>query len=185
MRVDEYEKDLRILGYRLKGTIDPKTLIVEAREVCSPVLVQLFDAENMAGERHLFFGTLNALKTFSQGRGLAQSLDIEILLCVSAQKQIGEAIRKVGIRPATSQLAAVLVGDDEAMLEKATKGLESSIPGLRDQSILNTMDHEKLTNLSKLYDISPAELESLSGISKEEAIQWLIIEQTAILDVKR
>ncbi len=185
MRIDEYDKVVEILCYRLKKTIDPKTLIEDTRTACSPVTVQLFDAETVAGERHLFFAALNAIKKFIQGTALSLSLDIEILLCVSAQKQIGEAIRTNGIQRLTRKIAAVIVADNSEAALSAAQKLELLIPGVKDQTLLNKMDEKKRDYLIKSYGISSTELESLPGKSIEDAVEWLIVERTAILDTKR
>jgi tRNA threonylcarbamoyladenosine modification (KEOPS) complex Cgi121 subunit len=185
LRIDEYDKVVEILCYSLKENIDPKTLIEDARRTCDPVIVQLFDAETVAGKRHLFFGTLNAIKKFIQGRGLSQSLDIEILLCVSAQKQIGEAIRINGIQRLTKKIAVVLVANSVESALNAAQKLESLIPGAQDQTLLTKMDDKKRDYLIKSYGISSSEFESLPGTSSEEALEWLIVERTAILEVKR
>jgi len=185
LRIDEYDKVVEILCYSLKENIDPKTLIEDARRTCDPVIVQLFDAETVAGKRHLFFGTLNAIKKFIQGRGLSQSLDIEILLCVSAQKQIGEAIRINGIQRLTKKIAVVLVANSVESALNAAQKLESLIPGAQDQTLLTKMDDKKRDYLIKSYGISSSEFESLPETSSEEALEWLIVERTAILEVKR
>ena len=185
LRIDEYDKVVEILCYSLKENIDPKTLIEDARRTCDPVIVQLFDAETVAGKRHLYFGTLNAIKKFIQGRGLSQSLDIEILLCVSAQKQIGEAIRINGIQRLTKKIAVVLVANSVESDLNAAQKLESLIPGAQDQTLLTKMDDKKRDYLIKSYGISSSEFESLPETSSEEALEWLVVERTAILEVKR
>lgn len=147
--------------------------------------MQFFDADTLAGEAHLFFATLNALKSFTQGRGIAQSLDIEILLYASAQKQIGEAIRLVGLQPQTSKMAVVIVGNDEPDTVIATQRLEPLVPGIQDESIFSKIDSKKMKFLKHLYGIDVPELETLSSINEKNALQWLIVERTALLDARR
>ena len=185
MKVEEYGKYIQILGYGVRGTIDPKTLIEDVRNRCSPSIVQFFDAETLAGEKHLFFATLSAIKAFIQGRNFSQTLDIEILLYASAQRQIGEAIRKVGLRPNTSAMALVVVGDDEKTTLLAVKRLQSLIPGIRDQSILETIPRERLAHLTEIYGVRKAEFGALSRVVEDEALQWLIVEQVALLGARR
>jgi len=185
MKVDEYGKHVHILGYKLSRTIDPKPLITAARDACRPVIVQFFDAENVAGEKHLFFATLNAMKSFSQGRNIAQTLDIEILLYASAQRQIGEAIQIVGLTPQTSAIATVLVGDDEEEITSATRRLEPLIPGYRDQPVLDRIDEVKSAALTRVYDIDETEIETLSVTGDGNALVWLVVERVALLDAKR
>jgi len=185
MKADEQGKFVRILGYRLRESIDPRAFVEAAKDASRPVIAQFFDAETLAGEKHLFFATLNAMKAFSQGRNIAQTLDVEILLYTSTQRQIGEAIRMVGLRPWTSSLAVVLVGDDEEATASAASRLEALIPGDRDQSVLDIADERKLETLMRIYGVDAIELETLSGIGCGEALLWLIVERAALLDAKR
>ena len=185
MKVDEYGKYVQILGYRLRETIEPKAFIEAARYACRPTVVQFLDAEALASEKHLFFATLNAIKTFTQGRSIAKSLDIEILLYASAQNQIGEAIRTIGLQPRTSLMAIVLVGENEAETTLAADKLQALVPGIQDQSVLGLVDQKKIAAFSRLYEIDTVEVAALSGVDIEEALQWLIIERTALLDAKR
>ncbi len=185
MKVDEYGKYVQILGYRLRQAVEPKAFIEAARNACRPTIVQFLDAEALASEKHLFFATLNAIKTFTQGRSIAQSLDVEILLYASAQKQIREAIRAVGLQPRTSLMAVVLVGENEAETTLSAEKLQALVPGGQDQSVLGLANQKKIVALSRLYEIDTVEIAAFSSMDNKEALQWLIIERTALLDVRR
>ena len=185
MKIDEYNRVLEILCYRLRETIDPKTLIENIRKSCSPATTQLLDADTIAGNRHLFFATLNAMKRFVQGRAFSHSLDVEILLSVSTQKQIEEAVRMNGIRRQTKNIAIVLVADSTEIAKSAVQKLESLISGDRDQTVLDRIDKKKIGHLIRSFGISCAEFEALTGKSDAEKVEWLIVERTAILDTKR
>ncbi len=185
MKVDEYGKYVKILGYRLREAVDTKAFIEAARNACRPTIAQFLDAEALASEKHLFFATLNAIKSFTQGRSIAKSLDVEILLYASAQKQIGEAIRVVGLQPWTSLMAVVLVGKNEAETTLAAEKLQALVPGIQDQSVFGLVDQKKIAAFSQLYEIDTVELAALPSLSIEEALQWLIIERSALLDLKR
>jgi tRNA threonylcarbamoyladenosine modification (KEOPS) complex Cgi121 subunit len=185
LRVDEYGKYVQILGYRLREAVEPKAFIETARNACRPTIVQFLDAEALASENHLFFATLNAIKAFTQGRSIAQSLDVEILLYASAQNQIGEAIRTVGLKPQTSLMAVVLVGEDESATTLAAKKLQILVPGGQDNSVLGFTDLNKVATLNRLYGINTVEVAALSSMDNEEALQWLIVERTALLDARR
>ncbi|MCJ7610280.1 hypothetical protein MUP00_11575 [Candidatus Bathyarchaeota archaeon] len=184
--IPEYGKHIRILGYRLSRAVDPRWLIGAARAALSPVVVQFFDADTVAGTDHLFFAALNALKSYGQGRGIAQTLDVEILLYVSCQKQIDEAIRRVGLTSETRRVAVVVVGDDGHGVESAVDKLGSLIPGSPDQLVLSYMDEVKAESLMTAYDVDEAELDALSeGEGTIDALSWLIIERAALLGTRR
>ena len=59
------------------------------------VSVQFVDLDNVPGSRYLFLATLNALKSFRSKQPISKTLGMEILLYVSASRQIAEAVRKV------------------------------------------------------------------------------------------
>jgi tRNA threonylcarbamoyladenosine modification (KEOPS) complex Cgi121 subunit len=184
--VPEYGKHIQILGYRLSRAVDPRALIGAARAALSPVVVQLFDADTVAGTDHLFFAALNALKSYGQGRGIAQTLDIELLLYVSCQKQIGEAIRRVGLTSETRRVAVVLVGDDEHSVESAVDKLGHLIPGSPDHLVLSCMGEVKAARLMAVYDVDEAELDTLPEAGGAmDALSWLIVERAAVLDARR
>ena len=184
MRIEEYGKSITAVGFRLSEAVIPREFILKAKAAVDPSLVQFFDATSIAGPEHLTFATINALKTFKQGRGLAKSLEVEILLYVSAQRQISEAIRRTGLREDSSEVAAVLIADNDRGLVYAEERLVAFMPGKRDDSVLNVSE-KKRDWLMKLYDVTELELQAVFDSSLGDALPWLIVERCALLDVRR
>ncbi|MEM2094256.1 MAG: KEOPS complex subunit Cgi121 [Candidatus Bathyarchaeia archaeon] len=163
--------------------IIPKQFVSIVKEAVQPSLVQLFDADSVAGHIHIVFATINSLKAFMQGRRIANSLDVEILLYVSAQRQISKAIEKVGLRVDTARVAAVIIADDDKHLEEAGKRLDSVIPGRRDDSVLD-ISESKIARLMELYDVNELEMQAVD-LALKDALSWLIVERCALLNVRR
>ncbi len=184
MRVEECGKSISALGFRLNEAISPREFVFRARAAVDPVLVQLFDANSIAGAIHLLFATINALKAFKQRRALAKSLDVEVLLYVSTQRQISEAIRRTGLRDGSSEVAAVLVADDDQGLIEAEQRLVAFIPGKRDDSVLEILE-KKRDWLMELYGVTKLELQAVNDPSIWDPLPWLIVERSAILCVRR
>jgi len=184
VRVEEYGKSVATAGFRLNEAIIPREFILKARVAVQPSLVQFFDASSVAGSTHLLFATINALRAFTQGRSIAQSLDVEILLYVSAQRQIGKAIRRTGLQAEAAKVAAVLVADDDHGLAEAEEQLVAFMPGERDDSVLEVSENKR-KQLMELYDITELELQAISDTSMGDALPWLIVERSALLEVRR
>ena len=184
MRVEECGKSIAAAGFRLSEAISPRGFILKAKAAVAPSLVQFFDATSIAGSVHLLFATINALKAFKQGRALARSLDVEVLLYVSAQRQISEAIRRTGLRDDSSEVAAVIIADDDLGLIKAEEHLVAFIPGKRDDLVLD-ISGKKRDWLMDLYGVTELELQAVSDPSLGDALPWLIVERCALLDVRR
>ena len=86
--------NVEILGF--KGTVEsiPKTLeqIDNIRNSCCDVgIIQLMNADAIAGKKHLEHGIIHAMNAFERGENLAKDLGIEILLRTSAQRQISKS----------------------------------------------------------------------------------------------
>ena len=184
MRVEEYGKSVTTAGFKLNETVVPREFISKARTAVQPSLIQLFDATSVAGSTHLLFATINALKAFKQGRGIAQSLDVEVLLYVSAQRQISKAIRRTGLQTDGTEVAAVLIADDDRGLAEAEQRLMAFMPGKRDDSVLDVSENKR-KRLMELYGVTELELQAVSDSSMEDVLPWLIVERCALLDVRR
>jgi KEOPS complex subunit Cgi121 len=93
------------LGFTDVRVNDVTTFMEHVRNTLKPVAVQFFDAERIAGSVHLTFALLNALQAFDQQRNLSKSLEVEVLLYASGQRQIGKAIKMLGLRRDTTTIA--------------------------------------------------------------------------------
>ena len=142
--------DLQILGF--KGEIDSvgETLskINSIKRDCE--VIQLMNADAVAGRRHIEHGVNQAFFAFERGENLANDLSVEICLRCSAQRQISKAFDLLGLKEGPMNLCAVLIDCDDYTSEL------SSLFEL-DDGVL-TPDTEKL---KEIYGISDDELEIL------------------------
>jgi tRNA threonylcarbamoyladenosine modification (KEOPS) complex Cgi121 subunit len=158
------------------------TLISRISEIVSPNLFQLFDADNIAGWKHLFFSAVNSVKAFESGYAISRNLDMELMLCASCQDQISKAIKQVGISPSTKRVALLILTKNHCDLEPTFRKT-SKILGQSDDSILN-MNEEKLKRLKKIFNVSELELEALQR-DKREALTQILIEKGSLIATRR
>ena len=139
--------DLQILGF--KGEI------VSVGETLSQInsikndseIIQLLNADAVAGKRHIEHGVNQAFLAFERGENLANDLSVEICLRCSAQRQISKAFELLGLKEGKMNLCAVLIDCDDYASE-----LSSLFDA--DDSVL-IADVEKL---KEIYSISDDEL---------------------------
>ena len=139
--------DLQILG--LKGEI------ISVNETLNQInsikkdseIIQLLNADAVAGKRHIEHGVNQAFLAFERGENLANDLSVEICLRCSAQRQISKAFNLLGLKEGKMNLCAILIDCDDYTDEL------SSLFSL-DESVLPA-DVEKL---KKIYSISDDEL---------------------------
>ena len=139
--------DLQILG--LKGEI------ISVSETVNQInsikkdseIIQLLNADAVAGKRHIEHGVNQAFLAFNRGENLANDLSVEICLRCSAQRQISKAFDLLGLKEGKMNLCAVLIDCDDYTSEL------SSLFEL-DYDVL-CPDVEKLR---EIYSISDGEL---------------------------
>ena len=105
--------DLQILG--LKGEI------ISVTETLNQInsfkkdseIIQLLNADAVAGKRHIEHGVNQAFLAFERSENLANDLSVEICLRCSAQRQISKAFDLLGLKEGKMNLCAVLIDCDD------------------------------------------------------------------------
>ena len=140
--------NLKIIG--LKGKIDSvgDTLNQVNSIKKDSEIIQLLNADAVAGRRHIEHGVNQAFLAFERDENLANDLSVEICLRCSAQRQISKAFDLLGLKEGPMNLCAILIDCDDY-----TSQLSSLFTF--DDDVL-TPDVEKL---KEIYDISDDEME--------------------------
>ena len=158
---------VKVLGARGKISsveeVMDKAKRFEEEQNCT---IQLFRADRIFGALHLTVSVEHAQRAFEQGRNRSKHLGTEILLYSAAERQIKNAIDKLGVTPETESIAVVMVGDAEPDELLAILGLE------RDDAVL---DGEKD---AAAFGIKPEEIETADTID-------LILEKMALSELER
>ena len=140
--------DLKILG--LKGEI---ASVGETLNQINSIkrdgeIIQLLNADAVAGRRHIEHGVNQAFLAFDRGENLANDLSVEICLRCSAQRQISKAFNLLGLKEGSMNLCAVLIDCDDYTNEL------SSLFERDDDVLLADIDA-----LKEIYSIDDDELE--------------------------
>ena len=182
-KVAEFDRYYLIAGFREVKVSDVEGFLKKVKGLKLNVTVQFFDARYVAGWEHLFFATLNALKSFESQRNISNRLEIEVLLYASTQNQIEKAIRMVGLKPESEDVAVLMISDSKGSLLSSLKKIEGLLGGVRDDSVIS-MTHEKTRFIREAFGVSDVEFEVLCrSKSEEEALKSLIIEHMAMLSI--
>ena len=183
-RIDRYGKYYWITGIRNVKTNNLEDLMRKFREDPESIL-QIFNADLIASWEHIFFATLNALKSFESGRNISRHLEMEILLYASTQRQIKNALELIGVKPDVKDIAVIILSDSKDRLLECISEVEEFFGGERDENILS-IDSRKFDSIKEAFKITDEEIESMSGIrSREEALKYLVIEHMALLRIQK
>jgi tRNA threonylcarbamoyladenosine modification (KEOPS) complex Cgi121 subunit len=183
--IDEYNKYLEITGFRGVKIVDAKAFLETVRsKLPYGCEIQLFDADVVATWQHPYFAVLNALVAFETKRNLSNSLAVESMLYVSAQRQITKAIAKVGVKPHSVNVVAIILSGNAGLAESGFKAITNMLGAPPDESVLE-LSERKINRLRRVFEISDEELEAVSSKGDEkQAITELIIERVALLSTK-
>ena len=151
-----------------------------------PVLVdfQVFDARLVATWEHLYFAALNALVAFRGKRNISKSVAVETLLYASAQNQIQKAVRLLGVKPRSSDVAVLIVGEQSELIQFFLSTISEKIGGKRDDRVLE-LSEGKSEEIRRLFGISENQLRTVKrGGSFERGLIDLVIERVALVAVQ-
>lgn len=184
--IDEFDTYLAITAYKNVKIDNVEEFIQNARKEAGEAVVQFFDAKFIAGPEHLFFAVLNALTAFKNNLNISKSLAVEILLYAAAERQIRNAVKFLGVREETRDVAVVVLAESREKVIGVLDKLSRIIHASQDESVLE-IDDEKFEAIRKLFNISDLEIEAeleRKGLEKE-ALKDLVIERVALLVTRR
>ncbi len=185
-RLKDFGSYIAIAGFRNVKIKDTNRFLGDARTESKETHVQFFDAKLIASYWHLYFAALNALKAFEKKLNISSSLSFEALLYASAQRQIRKAVKMIGIKPSSTQVAVLVIGKKRTEVDLALEKVSELISGNRDDEVLELTD-EKFKGIQKLFSVSDLELGAKlrgTGLEKETLVD-LVIEHVALLSTRK
>jgi|Deesub1362A_J573_1020465.scaffolds.fasta_scaffold21868_2 KEOPS complex subunit Cgi121 len=127
----------------------------------------ILDAKYLIDIENAIFAAEKAIKAWDEGRNIAKTLPMEILLHAAATRQIKDAL-EVGLKKGKNTVFAVLLDCDE-------------LPGFVEGNFKRLKPDEKqLRKIKEFYDITDEELE----IVGTERLNLLIRERIALFNLK-
>ena len=146
-----YIDNLKIVGFKASIDSVEETLnqIEEIKE--DGQIIQLLNADSIAGRNHIIHGVNQAFLAFERGENLANDISVEIALRCSAQRQISKAFKILGLKEGGMNLCAILINCPDY-----TK--ELSLIFTADDSVLVADEGE----LMKIYNIGDDEVKNIS-----------------------
>ena len=144
-----------------KGRVkDPEELIEKARVIGkrNATILQVFDAEYIAGPIHLVHAVRQALLAMRTGEMRAQSPDLEILRWVAVEKEIRRAIAKVGVHESTRNFAFVCVGENAKSVRNSITTLLNEF-GIKPTNTVLKLTRKKAELIKQKYGIKENRVE--------------------------
>lgn len=164
------EYQIEIVGFRSKVAdimeLMGKMNKITEKNLSKTCVIQLLNADGIAGKEHILHATIHALYAFKRDENIANDLGLEICLRASAQRQISKALDILGLKEGEIDICMVLVGCEDDLMDEL-----EIILGKRDDGVLEP--NENL--LKTIYNISDQEIRTAGGISRA------MVERTSLL----
>ena len=135
-------------------------------------IIQSFDSELIFGKDHLKSAVDHAKRAIENKTNTSKTLEMEILLYASGERQLKKAIPKMGVKKGDSSIAFVLISEksDKKLVDKLIKDLSLE---RNDKVLKGTLD------TLKKFGINKSEIETV----KEDKYCDLILEKVAMVDI--
>jgi len=185
-KLEDSNKYIATAGFRNVKIKEVNAFLERVRREAKEAHIQFFDAWLIASQQHLYFAALNALRAFEKKLNISSSLEVEVLLYASAQRQIKKAVHVLGIKPNSSQVALLVLAESKRGLDATLEAVSTLMSGERDDKVLELTD-EKFEGIKRLFGVSDLEIEAKlrgKGLEKEALVN-LIIEHVALLATQR
>lgn len=143
------------------------------------IIIQIFDARMIFGKNHLISSVEHAIRSINNGTDTTNSLEKEILLYSSGERQIKIAITKMGIKKNTNKFAIVFLLKNIEILKK----IENLISEFLNKNNLQKDDEVLEGDVNELinYGIDERELHTVG----EKNWIGLIFEKVAMVDIMK
>jgi len=159
---------------------DINTTLSELDKQVAGTVFQLFDADKIADQHHLYYAAANAYYAMENGGNISNKLDVETLLYASTQNQISKAIKLIGVSEKTKRIAVVVISENEN--DSTATEIANYLGDLDDTSL--EIDQEKFEALKKLYEITDTAIETV-GCDRYKALTSLITEKSTLISLRR
>lgn len=111
-------------------------------------IIQLLDTSHVCGIDHVMHGISEAIEAFSVNQNFAKDKGLEVCVRMSAQKQISEALKILGIKK-NSNITVIYINTTTEQIKQV-----EDLMGMRDDDLINKIDVDKII---KAYHLDSGE----------------------------
>lgn len=184
--IKELETSVWISAFKIKQ-VNVEKVLQAVQQKAPDATVQLVDLESVPGSRYLLLATLNAIKSFRSKHAIARSLSMEMLLYIAANRQIGEALKSVGVTNATRRVAVVAVANTRTGVSDVVAALHALFKVEDSEKLVDEWNTKRLERVQGIFTIGDKELGAIRRKNEDQAkvVERLAIEKSAMLAIRR
>ena len=137
--------------------LDTDKLLELAKSLSKSVLAfQFFNSMMIVDEMHLLSGAQNAVNALKGDYMISRTLDVELVVYVSAQRQIGRALDIMGVNDELSSVGVVCIDEDEVKVRECLMRISEKVG--EEISPMFSPTSEKISSLMQNFRITELEM---------------------------
>ncbi|MGQ4911221.1 MAG: KEOPS complex subunit Cgi121 [Candidatus Thorarchaeota archaeon] len=145
--------------------------------------VQILDSRLIADENHVLSAVQNAVNASRGGYMESRSLEVEIAMYASGQRQISRAFEIVGVSSKTEKAVIVVVGDDTSTVEARVNSLVTALGDTASPQF--QPDTNRLVEIMDTFGIDDAEVKTITTSTdpaeRQDAIAKCVIGRVSLV----
>ncbi|MDO8428477.1 MAG: KEOPS complex subunit Cgi121 [Candidatus Diapherotrites archaeon] len=172
-------------GYLTINTVEEsinKTLALLSRP---SEFAQIISVKPICSMDQIFFGADQAQEFFTQNLGITSSIPLEFLVRVTAQRQLKDALVLAGLKQGKQSVCLVFYSNSKDRVQQAFKKFEELFEFKEKKNLLEENCKQNFSDLCFLYNISETELNVINFKNKTKALQSLVLERIACLELNK
>ncbi|MHA1863720.1 MAG: KEOPS complex subunit Cgi121 [Candidatus Thorarchaeota archaeon] len=163
--------------------LDTDKLLKLAKSLSKSVLAfQFLNSLMIVDEMHLLSGAQNAVNALKGDYMISRSLDVELVVYVSAQRQIGRALDVMGVNDELSSVAIVCIDEDEKKIRECLAEITEKVGEEITPMFSPTL--EKISSLMQNFGITELEMNQFT-VSKELAARFQALSKCVVSRVSQ
>ncbi|MHA1769381.1 MAG: KEOPS complex subunit Cgi121 [Candidatus Thorarchaeota archaeon] len=145
--------------------------------------VQILDSRLIADENHVLSAVQNAVNASRGGYMESRSLEVEIAMYASGQRQISRAFEIVGVSSKTEKAVIVVVGDDTSTVEARVNSLVTALGDTASPQF--QPDTNRLVEIMDTFGIDDAEVKTITTSTdpaeRQDAIAKCVVGRVSLV----
>ena len=168
------------------NNLDTDDLLEIARSLSTSVLAfQFFNSSMIVDKFHLLSSAQNAVNAMKGEYMISRSLDVELVVHSSAQRQIGLALDLMGVKDKLPSLGVVCIDSDEEKVRKCL--IEVSKRVGEENTPMFSSTGKKLDSLMETFGITDLEIEQFTDAtdlkSRTRALSKCIVSKVSMVSL--
>jgi len=147
--------------------------------------VQLMNGLLIADETHLLSASQNAINAQNGKYMLSRTLDVELIVYASAQRQIGRALDELGVYDSVEHVAVVVIGNDRKSVEQSLRKIATKVGKEFPNPFARSK--ERFDRIKAHFDITEKEICTLTDsgddLDRQKALSRCIVSRISLVAI--